>query len=107
MAFKPAGYRKAWERSWYRGASFRVIETAQAKFKEQTTQQEQQQYALAVRSKMERVQQFLSDQMNVRESKRRPWCDTDYSAMSYGYESAKEVTMNHPIENHTVSTIGD
>lgn len=97
MASKPAGYRKAWERSWYRGASFRVIETAQVKFKEQTTEQEQQQYALVVRSKMERVQQFMSNQMNVRESKHRPQ-QVDRSAMSYGYESAKEVTMNRPIE---------
>lgn len=90
--------RKKWERSWYRGASLRVIQSAKEKFKEQTTEQEQQQYALVVRDKLETVRQFMNQSfMNLKNISLRTR-KTDSLAMNIGWQSGGEVSMNKPIE---------
>lgn len=100
------GYQKPWERSWYRGAALRCMEKAAQTFKQQTTEQEQQQYALVVRSKKEKCAEFMRSSMVVTERAPRP-VTVNRSAMEYGYASAEEVSMNRPLESKSTGTIRD
>lgn len=90
--------KKKWERSWYRGAALRVVQSAREKFEEQTTKQEQQQYALVVRDKLETARQFMNQSyMNLKNiglKTRNP----DNLAMNVGWQSGGEVNMSRPIE---------
>ena len=94
------------QRSWYKGAAQRVIRMAREKFKEDTTQAEQEQYALVVADKKSRCENFINNNMNVeeKESKERKF---DKYAASLGYRSGSEVNMGRPLaENKNLTEIG-
>lgn len=100
------GYRKSWERSWYKGAAYRVAESAEQKFKEQSTVEEQQQYALVVQDKKSKAEAFMQEQMHVTQMRSHANTKTDRSALGMGYQSGAEVSLNRPVETRPTALIG-
>lgn len=90
--------KKKWQKSWYIGATNRVIEMAKDFFKENATVEEQNQYALVVADKFKQAENWANNQMKIHTSKSRKR-NTDAFARQVGYVSAREVTMARPIEN--------
>lgn len=99
------GGKFTFERSWYRGAVQRVIMMARDKFKQETTVDEQQQYALVICNKKNRCEDYMKNNMNVKESKDRK-TNVDGVAAHAGYVAGGKVNFNRPIENNNYTKIG-
>ena len=97
IGFAYSDNRKQWEKSWYIGAAVRVVEMAKDYFKENTTNDEQNQYALVVADKYKQAQNFVDQTLNVGTTRRRAQ-NHDGMAKHLGYQSGGEVTMGRPIE---------
>ena len=91
---------RAFQRSWYSGASYRVIKRARAIFRNQSTPDERAQYALVVADKRNRCQSFIDNSgMNVKDASDRRRKELDQLAMTMGINAAAEVAMGRPVES--------
>lgn len=88
---------KRWEKGWYSGAAVRVCKEAKERFKQQTTVEEQEQYALVIIDKKKAVKEYVGTlQLQPAKQSRE---SLDQRAMTQGYETAGKVSFNKPISN--------
>jgi len=90
------------KRSYYDGAVDKIWEKAQAAFKQETSEAEQQQYALVLLDKKTKVDEFMK---NLAVKMIRPRKVSRFGdIMDLGYERAKSINLARPIEKSEEKT---
>ena len=94
----------SFERSWYSGASRKVIELARQRFQKEASPEEIQQYALVVSNKRSQCEDYMNKNMNVKEDNRKAKELDAYAAYS-GYKAGEKVLMNRPVESNNYNRV--
>lgn len=88
---------KKFERNWYQGAAIRCGKMAKEKFVQETTKEEQEQYAIVVSDKRSKIDEWTKQNIQLEDGKAHKQKIDDEMA-SIGYRSAGSVSFSKGIE---------